>query len=84
MAVLRKDRSHPSADGAYLPVYLSASNIKSCIDDELMVALNAPIVYLPRTGGKAFLNWDIPSKKAPVRGLLFYPTISKWTRSLNV
>ena len=40
-------------DGAELPVYLSASNLKPFIDSELMVALR-PIVYAPKSGGKAY------------------------------
>jgi hypothetical protein len=43
-------RMKETPDGAYLPVYLSAGNIKSCIDAELMTALNSPIIYKPKSG----------------------------------
>jgi hypothetical protein len=38
--------------GANLPVYLSANNLKPFISNDLMMALS-PLIYQPKTGGKA-------------------------------
>ena len=47
-------RQKKNVDGAKLPVFLSADNLKPFIDNELTVALSEPIVYIPAQGGKAF------------------------------
>lgn len=39
------------SDGAYLPVYLSARNLRPFIDDELAMALMRPIIYRIPSGG---------------------------------
>lgn len=44
-------RMRESGDGANLPVYLSANNIRPFIDNELAVALSRPIIYRPVGGG---------------------------------
>lgn len=44
-------RMRKSEDGAHLPVYLSANNLRPFIDMELAVALSCPIVYRPVGGG---------------------------------
>jgi hypothetical protein len=41
-------------DGAYLPVYISANNLKPFIDDKLSMALNEPIKYKTKTGGTGY------------------------------
>ena len=46
-------RMKENPDGAKLPVYLSANNLRDYIDNELATALQ-PVVYLPKQGGKAF------------------------------
>lgn len=47
-------RMKESGGGAHLPVYLSANNLRSFIDDELGAALSRPIVYTPvESGGYA-------------------------------
>lgn len=46
------ERRKKEPGGAYLPVYLSAKNLKPFINDDLAVALNSPIVYQPLHGGK--------------------------------
>ena len=46
------ERRKKNPGGAYLPVYLSAKNLKPFINDDLAVALNNPIVYPPLHGGK--------------------------------
>lgn len=46
-------RAKENPDGAVLPVYLSANNIKPFIDNDLSVALT-PIIYCPKSGGKAY------------------------------
>ena len=45
-------RMRESADGAHLPVYLSANNLRPFIDKELAMALSRPIVYRPGGGGQ--------------------------------
>lgn len=46
---LKKDPS-----GAYLPVYLSAHNLKPFIDDELAEALSKPIIFRTPSGSLAY------------------------------
>ena len=46
-------RMKENPDGAFLPVYLSANNLKPFIDNELMLALNR-VVYRPISGGTAY------------------------------
>jgi len=47
----RRRKKDPS--GAYLPVYLSANNLKPFINEELASALNNPIKHIPEKGGIA-------------------------------
>lgn len=44
-------RIKENPDGAYLPVYLSANNLKPYINDDLALALSKPIKYQTRKGG---------------------------------
>lgn len=39
--------------GGHLPIYLSPKNLKPFISEELMVAVEEPLVYAPLHGGKA-------------------------------
>ncbi len=48
----RRLKNNP--DGAYLPVYLSANNLKPFISDELALALNNPIKFKTPSGKIAF------------------------------
>lgn len=47
-------RIKENPDGAYLPVYLSANNLKPYINDELLLALSKPIKFQTPTGPTAF------------------------------
>lgn len=47
-------RMKENPDGAYLPIYVSASNLKPFIDDNLALALNEPLLFLPKGGQTAF------------------------------
>ena len=38
------------ADGANLPVYLSADNLKDFVPDDLSMALKSPILYRTKSG----------------------------------
>ena len=40
-------------DGAKLPVFLSANNLKPFIPDDLAMALSEPIIYVGVKGGQA-------------------------------
>lgn len=44
-------RMRESGDGAFLPVYLSAANLKPFVDAELSMALSHPIKFRGRRGG---------------------------------
>lgn len=46
-------RKRKLPDGAKLPVFLSASKLKSFIPEDLAMALSEPIVYVGTKGGKA-------------------------------
>ena len=47
-------RMKENPDGAYLPIYVSASNLKPFINDELALALNEPLLFVPKGGKTAF------------------------------
>lgn len=47
-------RMKENPDGAYLPIYASAKNLKPFINNDLALALSKPLIYLPRTGYKAY------------------------------
>lgn len=56
-------RMKKNPDGANLPVYLSALNLRLFIDNELELALKKPIIYLPKNGGRAYgLSADLLPK----------------------
>jgi len=44
----RRKKADPS--GAYLPVYISANNLKPFVNSNLKAALKEPYLYLPKTG----------------------------------
>ncbi len=46
-------RMKQNPDGAYLPVFISANNIKPFIEEELEAALSSPLMYTTTSGTKA-------------------------------
>jgi hypothetical protein len=71
-------RMKENPDGAYLPVYVSANNLKQFIEKELAVALSEPLIFKPETGSKAYgLKAELVPEIFNVwRHLLIFPLLA--------